>query len=106
MKGVAIGDVRRGARLSGERTLSIPPSCNDPVSHAGGPHVASFVVDRSCMWVRAGAGVCVRENGRPKRGRVRVRARKRPAKKRVGTMKKKRGLHARAEATAGGGSGI
>ena len=69
-KGVAIGVARRGGRLSGKRTLHTPPSCSDPVSYAGGPHVASFVVDRSCACVRAGA-------------RVRVRARKRPAKKRA-----------------------
>ena len=29
--------------VGGERTLRIPPSCSDPVSHACGPHVASFV---------------------------------------------------------------
>ena len=32
-----------GGRRSGERTLRIPPSCSLPVSHACGPHVASFV---------------------------------------------------------------
>ena len=69
-KGVAIGVARRGARLGGERTLRTPPPpCSDPVSHAGGPHVASFVVGRSCACVRA-------------RACVRVRARKQPAKKR------------------------
>ena len=52
-KGVAIGVATRGARRSGERTLRIPPSCSDPVSHAGGPHVASFVVGRPCARVRA-----------------------------------------------------
>ena len=33
-KGVAIGVARRGARLGGERTLRIPPSCSFPVSHS------------------------------------------------------------------------
>ena len=42
-KGVAIGVARRGARRSGERTLRIPPSCSDPVSHACGPHAASWL---------------------------------------------------------------
>ena len=51
-KGVAIGVARRGGRLSGERTLRVPPSCSFPVSHSGGPHVASFVRRSS---VRAGA---------------------------------------------------
>ena len=38
---------------------------------------------------------------------MRVCARKRPAKKRVETLKKRKGLHARAEAaTASGGSGV
>ena len=74
-KGVAIGVARRGARLGGERTLRIPPSCSLPVSHAGGPHVASFVVGRSCACVCAGA--CVRVRARKRR------ARKRPAKKRA-----------------------
>ena len=36
---MAIGVARRGTRRSGERTLRIPPSCSDPVSHACGPHV-------------------------------------------------------------------
>ena len=40
---MAIGVARRGGRRSGERALRIPPSCSDPVSHACGPHVASFV---------------------------------------------------------------
>ena len=57
-KGVAIRVARRRARLGGERTLLIPLSCSLPVSHAGGPHVASFVVGRSCACVRA--GMCVR----------------------------------------------
>jgi hypothetical protein len=30
---LAIGVARRGARRGGERTLRIPPSCSDPVSH-------------------------------------------------------------------------
>ena len=59
-KGVAIGVARRGARLGGERTLRIPPSCSLPVSHVGGPHVAKFAVGRSCTCVRAGAGARVR----------------------------------------------
>ena len=48
-KGVAIGVARRGARRSGERTLRVPPSCSDPISHAWATpadrtsHVASFV---------------------------------------------------------------
>ena len=59
-KGVAIGVARRRARLGGERTLRIPLSRSLPVSHAGGPHVSSFVVGRSCACVRAGACVRVR----------------------------------------------
>ena len=52
-KGVAIGVARRGALLGGDRALRIiPPSCSGPVSHAGGPHVASFVRRSS---VRTGA---------------------------------------------------
>ena len=51
-KGVAIGVARRGARRGGERTLRIPPSCSFPVSHACGPHVASFV-RRSSVRARA-----------------------------------------------------
>ena len=99
-KGMAIGVARRGARRSGERTLRIPPSCSDPVSHAGGPHVASFVVGRPCARVRAcvqawrnvlaGAGVLAwghramrckqegrtasrKESGNPKQGKGTVR---------------------------------
>ena len=72
-KGVSIGVARRGARLSGERTLRVPPSCSLPVSHAGGPHVASFTVGRPCACVRAcarasvaqrAAGACVLVCGR------------------------------------------
>ena len=45
-----------GGRLSCERTLRVPPCCSFPVSHSGGPHVASFVVGRrSCVH-----GACVR----------------------------------------------
>ena len=54
-KGVAIGVARRGGRLNGERTLRAPPCWSLPVSHAGGPHVASFVVGRPCK-----RGTCVR----------------------------------------------
>ena len=84
-KGVAIGVARRGARRSGERTLRVPPSCSDPVSHSCGPHVASFVrrssvlaqLNCGCGLLRVrGAGACDArasrkkerpENGRPKR---------------------------------------
>ena len=46
----------REGRLSGERTLRVPPFCSlSVVSHAGGPHVASFVVGRPCV-----RGACVR----------------------------------------------
>ena len=59
---------------------------------------------RAC--VRARACVCVRENGQPKRGRVRVRARKRPAEKRVGTLNKKKARHVCVvDRTEGSGSG-
>ena len=44
---------------------------------------------------------CVRAGAR-----VRVRARKQQAKKRVETLNKKSTLRARVEATAGGGSGV
>ena len=90
-KGVAIGVAKRGGARSGERTLRIPPSCSVPVSHAGGPHVASFVVDRPCACVRA----CVRA------GVAQCAAsseEKRPAKKRVGTLNKKKASHVRCEA--------
>ena len=49
------------------------PSCSVPVSHAGGPHIASFVVGRPCACVRAcarasvaqrAAGACVLVCGR------------------------------------------
>ena len=73
-KGVAIGVARRGGRRSGERTLRAPPLCSVQVSHAGGPHVASFVVDRPCAGVRAcvcaGVAQCAassKENGQPKK---------------------------------------
>ena len=69
---MAIGVARRGARRSrsGERTLRIPPSCSGPVSHhAGGPHVASFVVGRPCAraraCVRAGMAICAGSSDRP-----------------------------------------
>ena len=71
-RGVAIGVARRGARRSGERTLRIPPSCSDPVSHSSGPHVASFV-GRPCVlarlhcerrWRRARAGYSRQERER------------------------------------------
>ena len=71
-KGVAIGIARRGTRLGGERTLRIFLSCSDPASHAGGPHVASFVVGRSCACVCAGARV--RACARAWRNALRVRA--------------------------------
>ena len=58
-KGVAIGVARRGVRHSGERTRRTPPSGSDPVSHVGGPHVASFIVGRSCACVRACARASV-----------------------------------------------
>ena len=58
-KGMAIGVARRGARRSGERTLRIPPPCSDPVSHACGPHVASFV-RRSSVRGLAKARACGR----------------------------------------------
>ena len=56
---MAIGVARRGARRSGERTLRIPPSCSFPVSHACGPHVASFV-RRSSVRARASVRACGR----------------------------------------------
>ena len=56
---MAIGVARRGARRSGERTLRIPPPCSFPVSHAGGPHVASFV-RRSSVRARASVRARVR----------------------------------------------
>ena len=58
-KGVAIGVARRGGWLSDEHTFCVPPSCSDPVSHTGGPHVVSFVVDRPCACVLAGVRVRV-----------------------------------------------
>ena len=84
---MAIGVARRGARRSGERTLRIPPSCSDPVSHACGPHVASFV-RRSSVRARASVRAC----GRAWRATQCEASRKkeRPAKKRVGTLKKKK----------------
>ena len=68
-----------------------------------------FCVGVAC--VRARACVRVHEKGQPKRGCVRVRAQERPAKERVGTLKKKKGLHTHAEASttftaAGGGGGV
>ena len=56
---MAIGVARRGARRSGERTLRIPPSCSFPVSHACGPHVASFV-RRSSVCALASVRACGR----------------------------------------------
>ena len=47
---------KEGGRRGGEHTLRIPLTCSLPVSHAGGPHVESFVVDRLCVCLRA----CVR----------------------------------------------
>ena len=84
---MAIGVARRGARRSGERTLRIPPSCSDPVSHACGPHVASFV-RRSSVCGPANVRAC----GRAWRAAQCEASRKkeRPAKRRVGTLKKKR----------------
>ena len=64
------GDRRRkeGARLGGERTLRVPPSCSFPVSHSGGPHVVSFVAGRRpCARgarVRAGVARRAAESGR------------------------------------------
>ena len=86
-KGVAIGVARRGARRSGERTLRILPSCSFPVSHVCGPHVASFV-RRSSVRGLANARAC----GRAWRAAQCEASRKKeqPAKKRVGTLKKKR----------------
>ena len=77
------------------------PCCSDPVSHAGGPHVASFVVGRPCAHVRR---ACVRAC---RRGAMRCEE-KRLTKKRVGTLKKKKALRARREAerAEGGGSGV
>ena len=75
-KGLAIGVARTGARLGGERTLRVPPSCCSlPVSHAGGPPnvVSSAVVGRSCA--RARAFVLLAWRGVPRTGRER-----RPAK--------------------------
>ena len=86
-KGMAIGVARRGARRSGECTLRIPPSCSFRVSHACGPRVASFV-RRSSVCGLAN----VRARGRAWRAARCEASRKkeRPAKKRVGTLKKKR----------------
>ena len=86
-KGVAIGVARRGARRSGERTLRIPPSCSFPVSHACGPHAASFVRRPSVC-----ALASVRACGRAWRAAQCEASRKneRLAKKRVGTLNKKR----------------
>ena len=57
---MAIGVARRGSRVSGERTLRVPPSCSFPVSHSGGPHVASFVRRSSVLaWRRS----CTRKSG-------------------------------------------
>ena len=73
---MAIGVARKRPRLNGEWALHAPPSCSLPVSHAGGPHVASFVVGRLCVrgaCVRAGvarrAANRKRKECRPKRGR-------------------------------------
>ena len=79
-KGMAIGVVKRGERRSGERTLRISLSCSDLVSHTGGPHVTSFVVGRPCARVRAYVRACRRDTKE-----------KQPAKKRVGTLNKKKG---------------
>ena len=85
-KGMAIGVARRGARRSGERTLRIPPSCSDPVSHACGPHVASFV-RRSSVRGLAKARAC----GRAACGQERTeRKKERPAKKKGGNPEKER----------------
>ena len=96
---MAIGVARRGARRGGERTLRIPPSCSDPVSHACGPHVASFV-RRSSMralasgFLRAGRRSARRnaKQAERKSGRRNAKQRKkeRPAKRRVGALKKKK----------------
>ena len=105
-KRVAIGVARRGGRLGGERMLRIPLSCSDPVSHAGGPHVASFVVGRSCCTTCVCASARVRVRARAWRNALRVRAcsyagavgraarrkGKQPAEKRVGTLNKKNAL--------------
>ena len=77
-KGVAIWVARKGGRLSGERTLRIPPCCSLPVSHAGGGlHVASSVVGRPCVraaCVRASlakrAAKKKRKTGRPKKRNI------------------------------------
>ena len=84
---MAIGVARRGGRRSGERTLRVPPSCSDPVSHACGPHVASFV-RRSSMCALASVRACGRAQRAAQRGASRKK--ERPAKKGVGTLKKKR----------------
>ena len=105
---------RRGARRGGERTLRIPPSCSDPVSHACGPHVASFVRESSVcalaiVFLLAGRRGA-RRNARASRKkeqptqREAERKKERPAKKRVGTLKKKRRVAGRAAKSEGGGS--
>ena len=66
-------------------------------SHAGGPHVTSFVVGRPCAHVRACVCAC-------RRGAMRCEE-KRPAKRRAGTLNKKKALRARrreAERAEGG----
>ena len=81
---------KEGGRRSGERTLRNSLSCSVLVSHAGGPHVASFVVDRPCACVRA----CVQAW----RNALRVARRNGRVKTRVGTLNKKKASHVRCEA--------
>ena len=75
------------ARRSGERTLRIPPSRSFPVSHAGGPHVriVRLSVVRACACERACARAGVAQCATSRKG-------KRPAKKTVGTLNKKKAL--------------
>ena len=115
---MAIGVARRGAHRGGERTLRIPPSCSLPVSHAFGPHVASFV--RRFVGVRASERIFVslfaggrgarrsakasRKKERPAQ-REAKRKKEWPAKKRVGTLKKKKKGAVRTARFAGSGNG-
>ena len=84
-KGVAIGVARKGGRLGGERTLRVPPSCSFPVSHSGGPDVASLVAGRRpcARGARVRAGVA-RRAALPKRFPAEARINEDPSQVLVG----------------------
>ena len=89
-KDVAIGVARIGARRSGERKLRIPPA--DRMSRR-----SSSVVRAPCAGVRACLCAGVAQCAASSKG-------KRPAKKRVGTLNKKKALRACCEAKRAEGS--